>query len=167
MSRKAQTVHAPTNGWRPGFDAGDVTRSRILGNTRRDSTHNTISVGGSTMSILAWIVFGGLAGLVASLLTGGGGGMIFDIVVGIVGAVLRGFLMKQFGQSGVTGWNWPSFGVAVVGAIMLLVILRMVRGGGCLLYTSDAADDLLCVDLGGRRIIKKKKKKNKKSTKTN
>ncbi len=82
------------------------------------------------MSILAWIIFGGLAGLVASLLMGGGGGMIFDIVVGIVGAVLGGFLMNQFGQSGVTGWNWPSFGVAVVGAIVLLVILRMVRGGG-------------------------------------
>ena len=82
------------------------------------------------MSILAWIVFGGLAGLVASLLMGGGGGMIFDIVVGIVGAVLGGFLMNQFGQSGVTGWNWPSFGVAVVGAVVLLVILRLVRGGG-------------------------------------
>jgi len=82
------------------------------------------------MSILAWIVFGGLAGLVASFLMGGGGGMIFDIVVGIVGAVLGGFLMNQFGQSGVTGWNWPGFGVAVVGAVVLLVILRLVRGGG-------------------------------------
>ena len=99
--------------------------------SRRDSTRNTnLEQGGSTMSILAWIVFGGLAGLVASFLMGGGGGMIFDIVVGIVGAVLGGFLMNQFGQSGVTGWNWPGFGVAVVGAVVLLVILRLVRGGG-------------------------------------
>lgn len=60
--------------------------------------------GGFDQSILAWIVFGGLAGLVASFLTGGGGGMIFNIVVGIVGAVLGGFLMNQFGQSGVTMW---------------------------------------------------------------
>lgn len=82
------------------------------------------------MSILAWIVFGGLAGLVASLLTGGGGGIIFDIIVGIVGALLGGFLMSQFGHSGVTGWNWPSFGVAVVGAVVLLLILKLVRGGG-------------------------------------
>ena len=110
--------------------AGNVARAQILGTTRSDSAGNTITTEGSTMSILAWIIFGGLAGFVASRLTGGGGGMIFDIVVGIVGAVLGGFLMNQFGQSGVTGWNWPSFGVAVLGAVVLLVILRVVRGGG-------------------------------------
>ena len=82
------------------------------------------------MSILAWIVFGGLAGLVASLLTGGGGGIIFDIIVGIVGALLGGFLMSLIGHSGVTGWNWPSFGVAVLGAVVLLLILRLFRGRG-------------------------------------
>ena len=68
------------------------------------------------MSILAWIVFGGLAGLVAGLLTGGGGGIIYDIIVGIVGAFLGGFLMSLIRKTGVTGWNWRSFGVAVVGA---------------------------------------------------
>ena len=82
------------------------------------------------MGILAWIVFGGLAGLVAGLLIGGRGGIIYSIIVGIVGALLGGFIMSLFGESGVTGWNWRSFGVAVLGAIVLLVILRLVRGGG-------------------------------------
>jgi uncharacterized membrane protein YeaQ/YmgE (transglycosylase-associated protein family) len=81
------------------------------------------------MGILAWIVFGGLAGLVAGLLMGGRGGIIYSIIVGIVGALLGGFIMSLFGESGVTGWNWRSFGVAVIGAVVLLIILRLVRGG--------------------------------------
>ena len=82
------------------------------------------------MGILSWIVFGGLAGVAASFLIGGGGGLIFDIIVGIVGALLGGFLMGKFGHAGVTGWNWRSFGVAVLGAVVLLLILRLVRGRG-------------------------------------
>ena len=82
------------------------------------------------MGILAWIVFGGLAGWVASLLMGGRGGIIFDIIVGIVGALLGGFLMSLFGHVGVTGWNWRSFGVAVLGAVVLLFVLQMGRGRG-------------------------------------
>jgi len=82
------------------------------------------------MGILAWIVFGGLAGLVAGFLTGGGGGIIYNIIVGIVGALLGGFLMNAFGEAGVTGWNWRSFGVAVLGAVVLLIILGLVRGRG-------------------------------------
>jgi uncharacterized membrane protein YeaQ/YmgE (transglycosylase-associated protein family) len=82
------------------------------------------------MGILAWIVFGGLAGLVAGILTGGGGGIIYNIIVGIVGALLGGFIMNAFGHAGVTGWNWRSFGVAVLGAVVLLIVLRLVRGGG-------------------------------------
>ena len=82
------------------------------------------------MGVLAWIVFGGLAGLVAGLFVGGRGGIIYNIIVGIVGALLGGFIMSLFGESGVTGWNWRSFGVAVIGAIVLLIILRLVRGGG-------------------------------------
>ena len=82
------------------------------------------------MGILSWILFGGLAGLAASFLIGGGGGIIYDIIVGIVGALLGGFLMHLIGHTGVTGWNWRSFGVAVLGAVILLLILRMVRGRG-------------------------------------
>ena len=81
------------------------------------------------MGILAWILFGGLAGLVAGFLTGGGGGIIYNIIVGIVGALLGGFIMNLFGEAGVSGWNWRSFAVAVAGAIVLLIILRLVRGG--------------------------------------
>jgi len=82
------------------------------------------------MGIVAWIVFGGLAGWVAGYLAGGGGGIIYHIIVGIVGALLGGFIMGAFGSSGVTGWNLRSFGVAVLGAVVLLIILRLVRGGG-------------------------------------
>jgi uncharacterized membrane protein YeaQ/YmgE (transglycosylase-associated protein family) len=82
------------------------------------------------MGILAWIVFGGVAGLVAGFLTGGGGGIIYNVVVGIVGAVVGGLIMNLFGEAGVTGWDWRSFGVAVLGAVVLLVILGLVRGGG-------------------------------------
>jgi uncharacterized membrane protein YeaQ/YmgE (transglycosylase-associated protein family) len=82
------------------------------------------------MGVLAWILFGGLAGLVAGFLTGGGGGFIYNIIVGIVGALLGGFIMNQFGEAGVTGWNWRSFAVAVVGAVVLLLILGLIRGRG-------------------------------------
>ena len=80
------------------------------------------------MGLLAWIVFGGLAGLVAGFLTGGGGGIIYHIIVGIVGALLGGFIMNQFGEAGITGWDWRSFAVAVGGSVVLLLILGLVRG---------------------------------------
>ena len=64
------------------------------------------------------------------ILTGRRGGIIFDVIVGIVGALLGGFLMGLFGHAGVTGWNWRSFGVAVLGAVVLLIILGLVRGRG-------------------------------------
>ena len=82
------------------------------------------------MGLLSWILFGGLAGLVAGFLAGGGGGIIYNVIVGIVGALLGGFIMNQFGETGVTGWNWRSFGVAVGGAIVLLVVLGLFRGRG-------------------------------------
>ena len=82
------------------------------------------------MGLLAWLIFGGLAGLVAGLLTGGGMGILLNIVVGIVGAFLGGFIMNQFGEAGVTGWDWRSFGVAVGGSVLLLLILGMVWGRG-------------------------------------
>ena len=82
------------------------------------------------MGILAWIIFGALAGFVAGILMHSRGGIIFDIIVGIVGALLGGFIMGEFGHAGVTGWNWRSFGVAVLGAVILLFVLRLVRGRG-------------------------------------
>jgi uncharacterized membrane protein YeaQ/YmgE (transglycosylase-associated protein family) len=82
------------------------------------------------MGILAWVVFGGLAGLVAGLLTGGGRGIIINIIVGICGALVGGFIMNQFGEAGVTGWDWRSFGVAVAGSVLLLLVLGAIRGRG-------------------------------------
>ena len=82
------------------------------------------------MGILAWIIFGFFAGVVGGFLAGGGGGIIYHIIVGIVGALLGGFIMRLLGYAGVTGWNWRSFGVAVLGSVVLLVILHLVRTGG-------------------------------------
>ena len=53
-------------------------------------------------------------------------------------------------------WSFHTIAVALFASVLIIA----VNIGNCLLYTSDAADDLLCVDLGGRRIIKKKKKHN-------
>src|SRR5450756_2045782 len=68
---------------------------------------------------------------------------------------------------GITTWSviGARYGYSLLWLLLLITpILAVTQEMGCLLYTSDAADDLLCVDLGGRRIIKKKKQ-HKKSTK--
>ena len=79
------------------------------------------------MGIILWIVFGGLVGLAASFLMGGGGGLIWDILVGIVGAVIGGFIMSLVGNSGVSGFNLYSFLVALLGACVLVAIVKAVR----------------------------------------
>jgi len=81
------------------------------------------------MEILIWIVFGALAGWIASMImkTNGQQGLLLDIVVGIVGAVLGGWIMNMFGQQGVEGFNLYSFLVAILGAVVLLAIVKMVR----------------------------------------
>ena len=79
------------------------------------------------MSILVWIIFGAIAGWLAHLLTGRGGGLITNIIVGIVGAFIGGFLMSFMGGGGVTGFNLYSFFVAVLGAVVLLVVLGFIK----------------------------------------
>ncbi len=79
------------------------------------------------MGIIIWIVFGALVGWVASLVMGSGGGLVWDIVVGIVGAVIGGFVMSLIGKSGVESFNLYSFIVAVMGACILIAIMRAVR----------------------------------------
>ena len=80
------------------------------------------------MSILAWIVLGGLAGWIASLImkTDSSQGILLNIVVGIVGAALGGWIFGLFGEAGVTGFNLYSFLVSIVGSVVLLLLLRMV-----------------------------------------
>jgi uncharacterized membrane protein YeaQ/YmgE (transglycosylase-associated protein family) len=79
------------------------------------------------MGILLWIVFGALVGWVASRLMGAGGGLLWDIVIGIVGAVLGGFVMSLVGYGDVNGFNLYSFLVALLGACILIAIVRAVR----------------------------------------
>jgi uncharacterized membrane protein YeaQ/YmgE (transglycosylase-associated protein family) len=75
------------------------------------------------MSFIAWIVLGLIAGFIASkIVNKSGEGMILDIILGVVGAVVGGYLFQTFGMAGVTGVNLYSILVAVVGAILFLVI---------------------------------------------
>lgn len=79
------------------------------------------------MGILLWIIFGALVGWVASMIMKTGGGLLWDIVVGIVGAVIGGFLMNMLGYGDVNGFNLYSFLVALLGACILIAIVRAVR----------------------------------------
>ena len=81
------------------------------------------------MSIIGWIVLGLIAGFIASkIVNKQGEGLILDIVLGVIGAVIGGFLFNQFGAAGVTGFNIYSMFVAVVGAVIVLVIYHAVAG---------------------------------------
>jgi len=80
------------------------------------------------MSIIAWIVLGLIAGFIASkIVNKQGEGIILDIVLGVVGAVVGGWLFTAFGAAGVTGFNLWSVLVAVIGAIVVLVVYHAIR----------------------------------------
>jgi uncharacterized membrane protein YeaQ/YmgE (transglycosylase-associated protein family) len=75
------------------------------------------------MSFIAWIILGLIAGFIASkIVNKAGEGFLLDIVLGIVGAVVGGWLFRTFGMPGVTGFNLYSLGVAIAGAIVFLVV---------------------------------------------
>lgn len=79
--------------------------------------------------ILAWLLVGLIAGALAGLLTRGRGfGCLGDIVVGLVGSFLGGFLVSFFLKGGRVFHFWGSVGVALIGALVLLGLLRLVRG---------------------------------------
>lgn len=79
------------------------------------------------MSFLAWIVLGLIAGFIGSkLINKRGEGLILDIVLGIIGAVVGGWLFNTFGMSGVTGLNLYSLLVAVIGAVVVLAIYHAI-----------------------------------------
>jgi uncharacterized membrane protein YeaQ/YmgE (transglycosylase-associated protein family) len=79
------------------------------------------------MGIIAWLVLGLIAGFIASkVVNKTGEGLIMDIVLGVVGAVVGGWLFTRLGYAGVTGFNIYSMLVAVVGAILVLLIYHMV-----------------------------------------
>ena len=82
------------------------------------------------MGWLAWIIIGALAGWLASIAmkTNRQQGLLLDIVVGIVGALIGGFVFNALGIGGVTGFNLWSLFVAFIGAVILLAVLRAVSG---------------------------------------
>lgn len=81
-----------------------------------------------SMGWLAWIIIGALAGWLASMVMRSRQGLLMDIIVGIVGAFVGGFVFHQLGAVGVTGFDIWSLFVAFIGAVILLGLLRLVTG---------------------------------------
>jgi uncharacterized membrane protein YeaQ/YmgE (transglycosylase-associated protein family) len=81
------------------------------------------------MGIIFWIIFGAIAGWIASVVmkTDSSQGTMTDVIMGVIGAVVGGFLMGLVGQSGVTGFNLYSLTVAVIGAVVVIYVGRMLR----------------------------------------
>jgi len=80
------------------------------------------------MSIISWIVLGLIAGFIGSkLVNKAGEGFFLDIALGVVGAVVGGWLFSVAGMSGVTGLDIYSLIVAVVGAVVFLVVYHAIR----------------------------------------
>ena len=81
------------------------------------------------MSIIGWLVLGLISGFIASkIVNKSGEGLILDIVLGIVGAFVGGYLFTYLGATGITGFNLYSMFVAVIGAVVILVLYHLVRG---------------------------------------
>ena len=81
------------------------------------------------MSILAWIVLGLIAGFIASkLVNRTGGSLVLDLLLGVVGAFVGGFLFTRFGMAGVSGLNLYSILVAIIGAVVVLFIYHAIAG---------------------------------------
>jgi uncharacterized membrane protein YeaQ/YmgE (transglycosylase-associated protein family) len=85
------------------------------------------------LTILGWIIIGLIAGWLASMIMGRGGyGVVGDIVVGLVGALIGGFLASLLGLGGLNSSDpisWGSLVLAVIGAIVLIAIVRALSGG--------------------------------------
>jgi uncharacterized membrane protein YeaQ/YmgE (transglycosylase-associated protein family) len=81
------------------------------------------------MSIIGWVILGLIAGFVASrIVNAQGQGVVLDIVLGIVGAVVGGFIFDAAGGIGVTGFNAWSLLVAIIGSIVVLVLYHAMTG---------------------------------------
>lgn len=84
----------------------------------------------SVWAIITWVVVGGLAGWVASIITKTDAeqGLLGNIIAGVVGALVGGFLIGLIGGEGFTGFNLWSFLVALVGAVVVLFVWKMITG---------------------------------------
>jgi uncharacterized membrane protein YeaQ/YmgE (transglycosylase-associated protein family) len=106
---------------KPGKSSRSNSAKRL---PRNDSWATAI---GDAMSIVTWLVIGLISGFIASKLMNRGGSILGDIVVGVIGAVVGGFLFNLFGAKGVTGLNLWSVLVAVAGSVALLVAFHAMR----------------------------------------
>jgi uncharacterized membrane protein YeaQ/YmgE (transglycosylase-associated protein family) len=79
------------------------------------------------MDILTWIIVGLVAGVLASFVAGGGYGLLGDILIGIIGAFIGGWIFRQMGWSTHFGGLAGTIFVAFIGAVVLLLILRLIR----------------------------------------
>jgi uncharacterized membrane protein YeaQ/YmgE (transglycosylase-associated protein family) len=79
------------------------------------------------MGWIGWIVLGGLAGWIANMIMKEDGGLLKNIILGIIGGIVGGGVVQLLGGSGVNGFNIYSFVVAVLGAIVLIYIVRMIK----------------------------------------
>ena len=79
------------------------------------------------MNILLLLIFGAVVGLIASFIMNSGGGILWDILLGIIGSFVGGFIMNLFGSAGVTGFNLYSILVGVIGAVIVIYIGRLFR----------------------------------------
>ncbi|MBE5782227.1 MAG: GlsB/YeaQ/YmgE family stress response membrane protein [Clostridiales bacterium] len=79
------------------------------------------------MNILLWIILGALAGYLASLIMGGGRSWLANVIIGVLGAGIGGFVASLLGLGGVTGFNLYSLLVAVAGACLLLGLFNLLK----------------------------------------
>lgn len=81
------------------------------------------------MGIILWIIFGALVGWIASILmkTDPQQGLLLNITVGVIGAVVGGWIMSALGENGVTGFNLYSFVVAILGSVILIFLVKILR----------------------------------------
>jgi uncharacterized membrane protein YeaQ/YmgE (transglycosylase-associated protein family) len=82
------------------------------------------------MGLISWIVFGLIAGLIAKLIMPGRdpGGCIITVIIGVVGALLGGFVATALGYGGISGFDWRSLLIAVIGSLILLILWRVIAG---------------------------------------
>ena len=79
------------------------------------------------MNIILWVILGAVAGWIADMIMKSDHGVIEDIILGIIGAFVGGFILNSLGQSGVTGFNIYSLIVAVIGAVALIFLGRLIH----------------------------------------